>query len=149
MSEQLQNIISKSHKEAKSIPLTQKYMAWYRYFNNTWRFFYYLTKHPLLVINTIIVNLNVDKTWNFARNNNDYSNQYDNCGCRNSNQRSRVVGWPNNSQNSITSTTWVRARFASYKKRWPQVAAASNKGYLPMVGGSLRLLPPLKLVFMI
>ena len=44
LSELLQNIISKSLKEAKSIPLTHKYMAWYMYFNKT--------KHPLLVIHT-------------------------------------------------------------------------------------------------
>ena len=34
LSEQLQNIISTSHKEANSIPLTHKYMAWYMQFNN-------------------------------------------------------------------------------------------------------------------
>ena len=56
-----------------------------------------------------------------------------------------VVGLHNNSQKPM----WVRARFASYKKGWPQVAAASNKGYLPMVGGSLRLLPQLKMVAII
>ena len=60
-----------------------------------------------------------------------------------------VVGLPNNTHKPITNTTWVRARFVSYKKGWPQVAAASNKGYLSMVGGSLRPLPPLKLVAMI
>ena len=60
-----------------------------------------------------------------------------------------VVGLPNNSHRPITNTMWVRARFASYKKGWHQVAAESNKGYLSMVGGSLRLLPPLKLVAMI
>ena len=27
-----------------------------------------------------------------------------------------VVGLPNNSQKPITNTTWVRARFVSYKK---------------------------------
>jgi hypothetical protein len=39
--------------------------------------------------------------------------------------------------------------FLLLQKGWPQFAAASNKGYLPMVGGSLRLLPSLKLVAMI
>jgi hypothetical protein len=60
-----------------------------------------------------------------------------------------VVGLPNNSHKPITNTTLVRARFVSYKKGWPQFAVASNKGYLPMVGGSLRLLPQLKMVAII
>jgi len=39
LSEQFQNQIhvSNSHKEANSIHLTHKYMAWYIHFNNKWR----------------------------------------------------------------------------------------------------------------
>jgi hypothetical protein len=43
---------------------------------------------------------------------------------------------------------WVRAWLCKLQKRITRLAATSDKVYqlLPMVGGSLRLLPPLKLV---
>ena len=65
---------------------------------------------------------------------------------------SYVVGLPNNSYKPITNTAWVRARICKLQKNGaldsqPQVIKFTN--CLPMVGGSLRLLPPLKLVAMI
>ena len=46
---------------------------------------------------------------------------------------------------------WVRARFVNYKKGAldSQQQVIKITSYLPMVGGSLRLLPLLKLVAMI
>ena len=50
-----------------------------------------------------------------------------------------------------TNATWVRARLCKLQKGCTRITAARAKftSCLPMVGGSLRLLPPLKLVAMI
>jgi hypothetical protein len=62
-----------------------------------------------------------------------------------------VVGLPNNSCKPITNTRVFAPGFVNYKKgafdSQPQVIKLT--GCMPMVGGSLRLLPPLKLVAMI
>ena len=67
---------------------------------------------------------------------------------------SKVVGLPNNSYKPITNTRGFAPDFVYYEKgaldSQPQVIKFTS--YLPMVGGSLRvlrLLPPLKLVAMI
>ena len=65
---------------------------------------------------------------------------------------SQVVGLPNNSYKSITNTAWVRARLCKLQKSALDPHVIKFVSYLPMVGGSLRvlrLLPPLKLVAMI
>ena len=67
---------------------------------------------------------------------------------------SQVVGLPNSSYKPITNTRGFAPGFVNYKNgaldSQPQVIKFTS--YLPMVGGSLRvlrLLPPLKLVAMI
>ena len=60
---------------------------------------------------------------------------------------SQAVGLHNNSYKPITNTAWVR--LCKLQKGCTRLAAASDKvtSWLPMVGGSLQLLP-LKLVAM-
>jgi hypothetical protein len=58
---------------------------------------------------------------------------------------SKKVGLPNNSYEPITNTSWVRARLCKLQKGCTRLAAANAKAYqfLPMVGGSLKVLQPL------
>jgi hypothetical protein len=63
----------------------------------------------------------------------------------------KVVGLPENSYKPIPNTAWVRAGFVNSKKGAldsPQQVIKFTS-YLHIVGGSLRLLPPLKLGAMI
>jgi hypothetical protein len=66
---------------------------------------------------------------------------------------SYVVGLPNNSYKPITNTAWGRAQLCKLQKGAfdSQSQVIKFISYLPMVGGSLRVLrflPPLKLVVM-
>ena len=66
---------------------------------------------------------------------------------------SQVVGLPNNSYKPITNMAWVCIRLCKLQKGCTRLAAKSDKftSCLPMVGGSLRVLPlllPLKLILL-
>ena len=64
---------------------------------------------------------------------------------------SQVVGLPSNSYKPITDAPWVRAQLCKLQKDAldSQSQVIKLTSCLPMVGGSLRFLPPIKLVAMI